>query len=331
MGVIPELSLGRISPPPKAARVAREYARRFSCAIFRLPGATANIVCREYAKTGKPFSVELVIDPWENFAPGSGTGILRPLIRRSWTSIVRKMCLKANGASYVTERYLQQKYPCAAMRGSEGRFTAYYSSVELPDDAFAQPRNYAPKETWIIAHTANSMVDYCKGHIQLMNAVKLVREQGYDVRIRFIGDGSRKEEFRQYAGSLGIGESVMFLGRLPSTEEVRRALAQADMFVFPTRAEGLPRGLLEAMAEGLPCISSPTCGIPEVLDEAYLSGYDDAERFAQLIIDFITNPDRMTAESERNLRRARDFAASLLTARRSEFYERTRDAAAAGY
>lgn len=141
----------------RVRHVAREYARRFSCAIFRLPGATANIVCEEFAKTGKPFAVEIVIDPWENFAPGSGTGILRPIIRRSWTNTVKRMCMKANGASYVTEHYLQDRYPCPALQGKKGYFTGSYSSVELPDASFAQPRIYETKKTWYIAHTANTL------------------------------------------------------------------------------------------------------------------------------------------------------------------------------
>lgn len=304
----------------RVRHVAREYARRFSCAIFRLPGATANIVCEEFAKTGKPFAVEIVIDPWENFAPGSGTGILRPIIRWSWTNTVKRMCMKANGASYVTEHYLQERYPCPAFQGKKGYFTGSYSSVELPDAAFAQPRIYEAKKTWYIAHTANTLADYCKGHIQLMNALVIVRQQGYDVRLRFIGDGLKKEEFIEYAQKHGIGDAVEFVGRLPSTEEVRKVYARSDMFVFPTRAEGLPRGLLEAMAEGLPCISSPTCGIPEVLDSSLMFEYDDAEGFATEIIKMITDPARMTEASHRNLEVAKRYASSVLENRRSSFY-----------
>ena len=312
---------------PEVRRVAREYAQRFSCAIFRLPGATANIVCAEFAKTGKPFAVEIVIDPWENFAPGSGTGILRPIIRWSWTSTVRRMCMKANGASYVTAHYLQERYPCPALQGKKGYFTGSYSSVELPDAAFVQPRIYTTKQTWYIAHTANSLVDYCKGHLQLMNALAIVRQRGYDVRVRFIGDGPKKEEFQEYARKLNIADAVEFLGRLPSTEEVRKVYAQSDMFVFPTRAEGLPRGLLEAMAEGLPCISSPTCGIPEVLDNSLMFEYDDAEGFATEIIRMITDPARMTEASHRNLEVAKHYASSVLEKHRSAFYAQLKQVA----
>lgn len=312
---------------PEVRRVAREYAQRFSCAIFRLPGATANIVCAEFAKTGKPFAVEIVIDPWENFAPGSGTGILRPIIRWSWTSTVRRMCMKANGASYVTERYLQERYPCPAMQGRPGYFTGTYSSVELPDAAFALPRIYEAKQTWYIAHTANTLADYCKGHLQLMNALAIVRQRGYDVRVRFIGDGSKKEEFQEYARKHGIDDAVEFVGRLPSTEEVRKVYAKSDMFVFPTRAEGLPRGLLEAMAEGLPCISSPTCGIPEVLDSSLMFQYDDAEGFANGIIGMINDTKYMNEQSQKNVAIAHQYASSILTRKRNTFYSELKELA----
>lgn len=306
-------------------KVAKKYAEKFQCAIFRLPGATANIMCKEFAKTGKPFAVEIVIDPWENFAPGSGTGILRPTIRYSWTSLVKKMCMKANGASYVTEKYLQEKYPCPALFGETGYFTNFYSSVELPDDTFAEPRMFFPKETWYIAHTANTLADYCKGHIQLMNAVKVVRDKGFDVRIRFIGDGPKREEFFEYAKKLGIEQATVFLGRLPGTEEVRKIYAESDMFVFPTKAEGLPRGLLEAMAEGLPCISSPTCGIPEVLQKDYLYDYDDAEGFARGIIKMITNPNIMCECSKSNIMIAKKYKSSILNEKRFSFYRALED------
>lgn len=301
-------------------KVAKKYAEKFQCAIFRLPGATANIMCKEYAKTGKPFAVEIVIDPWENFAPGSGTGILRPIIRWSWTNTVKNMCMKANGASYVTEHYLQERYPCPALSGRPGYFTSFYSSVELPDETFAEPRMFDHKDSWYIAHTANTLADYCKGHIQLMNAVKVVRDKGYDVRIRFIGDGPKRGEFQDYAKKINIDKAVEFMGRLPSTVEVRKVYAQSDMFVFPTKAEGLPRGLLEAMAEGLPCISSPTCGIPEVLQEEYLYDYDDAEGFANGIISLIEKPYFMNQLSKDNLHTALKYKKSLLEEKRNSFY-----------
>lgn len=300
-------------------KCVHDFCKVGDCAIFRIPAATSNSFFKPFLKTQKPFAVELVVDPWENFAPGSIDSVLRPLIRISWTRLVKKMCKTANGASYVTTNYLQSKYPCKAHLGQNG-FTASYSSVELPDDSYAQPRVYTDKTNWVISHVANSFSDNGKGHVPLMKAVSLVREKGYDVSIRFIGDGPKMQEFKNTAKKLNIDQSVVFLGRLPSSKEVRQVLSDSDMFVFPTKAEGLPRGLLEAMSEALPCISSPTCGIPEVLDKKFMYSYDDYEGFANCIIRLISNVDLMTEASKRNLEVSKRFSSNILNNRRKEFY-----------
>ncbi len=311
-------------------KCVRDYCRRFDCAIFRLPAATANVFSKVYSKMKKPFAVEIVVDPWENFGPrASGNKLMLWYVRRSWTNIVRKMCAKADGASYVTQRYLQALYPPkSALKPTSNAFTASYSSVELGDDSFAEPRSWtAEQRSFCIAHAANSFTDYGKGHLTLMDAVKKVRDKGYDVSIRFVGDGPLREEFERYAANLGIRDAVEFTGRLANGDEVRRVIHSADMFALPTFAEGLPRVLLEAMAEGIPCLSSPTCGIPEILDAEYLFDFADVDGFADGIIRFVTDPSRMTKESQRNLETARAFASSALNERRKAFYGKLREVA----
>lgn len=299
---------------------------RFGCAIFRLPSSTANDFCRYYAKTGKPFAVEVVIDPWENFSPRSNeiNGIMRRIVRRSWTNTVAKMCRKANGASYVTERYLQEKYPPRAWK-DEKAFEGSYSSVEIADDSYGSEKHWSgeQKKYWI-SHASNYFASYGKGHLTVMRAVKLVRDKGFDLNVLFVGDGPKKQEFAEFAASLGISENVVFAGRLPSGNEVRKAISDTDIFILPTLAEGLPRALLEAMSMGLPCLSSPICGIPEVLSDKYLYDFADYEGFASAIIELITHPKLMEKASAENLGRSKDFAASKLTARRNAFYSALR-------
>lgn len=302
----------------------KKFCQKAECAIFRIPAATSNLFCRQFVKTKKPFAVEVVVDPWENFAPGTIKSPLRPIIRYSWTKLVKEMCIKANGVSYVTDKYLQEKYPSKLKLTGKG-FEGNYSSVELPDDKYSLPKIYEKKRTWIIAHSANTFTDYGKGHIPLMQAVKKVRDMGYDVQIKFIGDGPKKKEFQKYASDLRITDAVSFLGKLPSSAEVKENLRNADMFVFPTRAEGLPRCLLEAMSEGLPCISSPTCGIPEIIKPEYLYNYNDVDGFAGEIIEFITHPDLMTELSKQNIDIAMKYSSSKLSVRRSEFYKQLKN------
>lgn len=303
-------------------KLAIEYSKRFDCAIFRLPGATANIISKRFSKLGKPFAIEVVVDPWEYFSKGTVKSITRPLVRINWTLLVKKMSRKANGVSYVTEHYLQNLYPSRAqIEGtSEKYFEGSYSSVEIKDGSYGSPKKYSPKKNYIITHVANSFSSYGKGHIPLIKALKLVLDHGYNVEVKFIGDGPLKNEFVDFTKKLGIENRVKFIGRLPSGDEVRKVISDSDLFVFPTRAEGLPRVLLEAMAEGLPCISSPVCGIPEILSGEFLCDYDDYENIATKIIGFIENPTMMEKASMDNLNTAKKYSSNILNKKRQLFY-----------
>ncbi len=304
-------------------RLIKEYVKLCDCAIFRVPGVVANTALPIFAKTGKPYALEVVVDPWEYFAKGTSGGFIRPIVRRVWTHNLKKMCLRALGVSYVTEFYLQKKYPCQALIDDKGpNFTASYSSVELPDDKFAQPKVYTPKKKYTIAHVANAFTGYGKGHVVLMQALQKVLAAGYDVDVWFVGAGPLRATFEQLAADLGIASHVTFWGRMASGAEVREKIRAADLFVFPTRAEGLPRVILEAMAEGIPAIASPVCGIPEILPPECLVAYDDVQGYAQAIIGLITHPDVMTAQSKRNIEVAKRYKSSILNTKRKGFYQK---------
>ena len=297
----------------------------FPCAIFRLPSSTANVFCKRFSKTGKPFAVEIVIDPWENFGPREeGNKLVLWWARRSWTKVVRDMCLKANGASYVTEKYLQEKYPPRASLDCNG-FVGSYSSVELADNSYGEAKLWGENQKifWL-SHVANYFATKGKGHLTVINTVKIVREHGYDLRVKFIGDGPKRKEFEDYAASLGLSDYVLFLGRLPNGDEVRKTISDTDIFILPTLAEGLPRALLEAMSIGLPCLSSPVCGIPEVLESEFLFDFEDSKGFAMGVEKLIRNPRLMENISMANLQISKKYSSSILQERRASFYRKLR-------
>ena len=62
-----------------------------------------------------------------------------------------------------------------------------------------------------------------------------------------------------------LRDRVRFRGQLTTPVDVRAELDRADLFVLPSRQEGLPRAMIEAMARALPCIGSSVGGIPELL------------------------------------------------------------------
>jgi glycosyltransferase involved in cell wall biosynthesis len=127
------------------------------------------------------------------------------------------------------------------------------------------------------------------------------------------------------AERLGMASRIRFLGQVTAGEPVRRILDAADLFVLPSRTEGLPRALVEAMARGLPCIGSAVGGVPELLDASELVPAGDPAALAAKIQEVLRDPLRMETMSRRNLADAREFCDSALAGRRRRFYQHVRD------
>ncbi len=104
-----------------------------------------------------------------------------------------------------------------------------------------------------------------KGHAILIDALALLRDRGIMVGVDAIGpevDGFG-DFLRKRAADAGVAEAITWHGSLPPTE-VASALADADVFCLPTFAEGLPVVIMEAMARGVPVVTTYISGIPEL-------------------------------------------------------------------
>ena len=102
-------------------------------------------------------------------------------------------------------------------------------------------------------------------------------------------------------------------------------LDEADLFVLPSRSEGLPRAMIEAMARGLPCIGTRVGGVPELLLAEDLVAAGDAEALASKIIEVFHEPQRLAEMSARNLSQAQAYRDEVLRERRTQYYSRLRE------
>lgn len=102
-----------------------------------------------------------------------------------------------------------------------------------------------------------------KGHGVLLEAVSKLSKSGVPVAVEFIGDGPFRDEIRSLAVKLGIERSVLLAGEL-LPDEVACRLADADIFCMASFAEGLPISIMEAMAVGVPVVTTWIGGIPEL-------------------------------------------------------------------
>jgi glycosyltransferase involved in cell wall biosynthesis len=102
----------------------------------------------------------------------------------------------------------------------------------------------------------------------------------------FIGDGKDKDDIENEVKAMGYQDRVFFLGSLPNAE-VHQFYQIADIFINPTHAEGFPRVLIEAMACGLPIVTTNAGGIKDILGSGqlqYMSDINNSNHFAMNLI-----------------------------------------------
>lgn len=131
-----------------------------------------------------------------------------------------------------------------------------------------------------------------KGQLLLVQACAALRNEGLDFELSLVGDGPDRQRLKAAVEAHGLRECVRFTGALNQTE-VRHALTQADAFVLPSLAEGIPVVLMEAMACGVPCVSTPVNGIPELIQHdrtGLLATPGDAEALTTQLRRVVTDP-----------------------------------------
>lgn len=167
--------------------------------------------------------------------------------------------------------------------------------------------------------------------LKAITVARLVPQKGIDVlldalghlpecvrdRVRFTvaGSGDQEAALRRFARERGVEESVSFIGW---RDDVDMLLRSHDLFILPSRAEGEPIALLEALAAGLPCIASSVSGIPESLMQGAFGDLvppNDPAALSAAITRFVHVPSVLIEKARKareHLARHHDLDSSLL-------------------
>lgn len=140
---------------------------------------------------------------------------------------------------------------------------------------------------------------------RLLSAGRIVHQKGLDLAMRALGglkelkwewriagDGPQMPLLQSLAKELGIGDRVHFLG-WQSREELMKCYGQSNIFLFPSRHEGMPNALLEAMASGLPVVASCIAGSEELVvdgETGYLVPSEDIESLQTALKKLLSDP-----------------------------------------
>ena len=143
-----------------------------------------------------------------------------------------------------------------------------------------------------------------KNHKVILEALEKIED---DYIYIICGQGEKKEELVNLSKKLKIQNKVKFLGYRQDIKEILKA---SDIFCFPSKQEGLPVALMEAMASGLPVVCSNIRGNSDLIEEkkgGYLLEYNNSYEFLIKIHELINNDSLRKEMGEFNLEKIKDF------------------------
>lgn len=142
-------------------------------------------------------------------------------------------------------------------------------------------------------------------------------------KLMMVGEGPEKVEAEKLCKKLGILDKVVFFG---NSHEIDRILCFSDLFLLPSQTESFGLAALEAMASGVPVISSDTGGIPEVNIQGvsgFLSPVNDVEDMSKNAIYILSNEERLAAFKINATKESAKFAIENVVPQYEAIYVRT--------
>jgi N-acetyl-alpha-D-glucosaminyl L-malate synthase BshA len=172
----------------------------------------------------------------------------------------------------------------------------------------------------VLIHTSNfRVVKRVTDTIRILEKVK----KELPVKLVLIGDGPDRSECERLARDLDLHKDVLFLGKQDAIEEI---LTSADLFLMPSQSESFGLSALEAMACGVPVISTSVGGLPELVihnQTGYIAEIGDVDRMAKYTIDLLTNEKKYKSFAKNSRERAvTNFDKNLILPQYVEYYER---------
>ncbi len=203
--------------------------------------------------------------------------------------------------------------------------TVIHTGIEPTADV-APARGLAFRERWGIAHDdplvmTVARLNYEKGIDTLIDSASLIRSRHPRARVVVVGEGPERQALEQRTRRLNLEETVRLIGFQP---DIWAGLAAADAICIPSKSEGMPNALLEAMAAAKPIVATAVGGIPEAIESGHdglLVPADDPRALAAAVCRCLDDPEFAEGLGAAAARTVRErFCARAVAERYAELY-----------
>ena len=268
--------------------------------ILRVSQIESNYIYLLFLRN-KRYMIEVVNDP-SQFKTNYFFKFLNSL---AFKSLVKNATVR----SFVTKHYLQDKY--VKKQKDQSRFDTFYSSAVIEDVNKRVNFNNILNEFKIV-HVANNLEDNTKGTLETILILNELLKKDSRFYLEIIGDGNYVSKIRRLVYKLHISEKVKFKGRIIVRSEYLNVLSNNHLLLLPTKFEGLPRTIIEAMSLGMPVIASNISGIPELIDQNLCISKNEIYSYVEKINRISIDVEMLEKISLRNLANAAEYQKDIL-------------------
>lgn len=245
-----------------------------------------------------------------------------PIIQKLLFKIQRKIIYNAASVSYVTESYFQKKYPHPDIKNF------FYSSIILDDNFFYKrppiKLDGIKNDEFRILNVTGHINNDLKGHNLLIDIAEELLFSKIKFKMIIVGDGKYLKKIKAQTKSKQLTNVIEFRGYL-NPEKLSETYISSDCFLYTSKTEGIPRVIIEAMANSLPIISSNVGGIKEILDPYFTLDLQDLKSFVKRLIIINKNGVIYNNQSNKNFLRAMGFRNEMQSKKRAVFFEHIHD------
>lgn len=293
-----------------------KYAKEADAIVAHVPSWNSEHSIKIAEELNKPFMVVVVGCIWDSMWNFDWRG---KIIAPNEFLKMRKQIASAKYALYVTEFFLQKRYPCKGITEHASNVCINKVEDSVLSKRLDKIASYTEGQEINLATVAGVDVRY-KGQQYVIKALAILNNKmGFNYHYYIIGNGDQTY-LRAVAKNCGVEKYIHFTGPLKH-EMVKYTFDKMDIYIQPSKQEGLPRALIEAMSRALPAVGTNVAGIPELLPEEYLVSKGSVDDIVTILLTKM-NKSGMKTQAQTNFKKASGYTLDIINLRRKLFFDK---------
>ena len=295
-------------------KLIKEEVKKSDYIIARVPSDASYTAIKYARKYNKKCLLEVVGCPFDALW---NHGIKGKILSIFKYYKLKKNIKKQQYVMYVTEEFLQKRYPTKGKNIACSDVVLEESSSEILSNRLEKIKSMNSRNKIVLGTIGNVDVKY-KGQDDVIKAINILSNKGIDIEYRLVGGGDT-QYLKEIAKKHNVEEHIVFMGSVVHSK-IFEFLDNIDIYIQPSRTEGLCRAFIEAISRGCPCIASQVGGNPELIDKEFLFKKCNIQGIVDKVSE-ILEENNMLQQARNNYNNSKKYNREVLKNKRNSFYD----------